>query len=428
MVPGFTTFAPKVVGYRRSEVFLSGTASAYQVTAPATNDGKDSAVATSTAPYRTRAVVMRPIDPRRFNGTVVVEWLNVSGGADNGPDWTQAHTELIREGFVWVGVSTQKIGVDALKSDQPPTGDPVRYSSLSHPGDDYSYDIFSQAGQAIRDQARTILGGLKPEKIIAAGESQSAIRLVSYIDAVHPLVHVFDGFLVHSRAGGPPIRDDLGVPVLTFMTQTDVAFSNGAARQPDTSSYRLWEVAGTSHYDQYGLAIGPADTGDGRAGSAVLASMQHPTNKPSGPNFTCDSPINSWAAHYVLDAAFHDLNRWVTKGIAPPVAPRFQTTTTNPLVFATDAHGNVLGGIRTPAVDVPVATLTGTPAGGTSFCFLFGTTVPFTSTQMTALYPSHQAFVSAWTRATNSARAAGFLLTPDAKELISAAVHSDIGN
>jgi hypothetical protein len=159
----------------------------------------------------------------------------------------------------------------------------------------------------------------------------------------------------------------------------------------------------------------------------VLASLQHPTNKPPGPNFTCDAPINSWAAHYVLDAAFYHLNRWVTKGIAPPLAPRFQLTGTNPVVFATDTHGNALGGVRTPAVDAPVATLTGIPPGGTSFCFLFGTTTPFTPAQMKSSYTDHHNFVAAWTKATNAARAAGFLLPADARELISAAVHSDIG-
>jgi hypothetical protein len=426
VVPGFTSFDPAAVGYQQSEFLLSGTASAYAMTAPVNNDGKYSAVAASTAPYTTRAVVMRPINPHRFNGTVVVEWLNVSGGADAGPDWTLGHNELIREGFVWVGVSAQKVGVEALESAGPPRGDPVRYANLSHPGDSYSYDIFSQAGQAIRDNARTILGGLKPKTIIAIGESQSAIRLVTYIDAVHPLAHVYDGFLVHSRAGGAPIRDDVGVPVLVFQTQTDVSFSNLAARQPDTSTYRLWEVAGTAHYDFYGLSIGPADTGNGQSAVAVLASMQNPTNQPSA-NFTCNSPINTGPAHYVLDAAFYRLNRWVTKGVAPPVAPRLQTTGVSPVVFATDAMGNVLGGIRTPAVDAPIATLSGVAKGGTSFCFLFGSTVPFTSSQMKELYPNHHDFVIAWTQATKSARAAGFLVAADAKELVSAAVHSNIG-
>jgi hypothetical protein len=236
VVSGFTAFDPSVVGYQQSEFFLSGTANAYEPTAELSTDGKYSVAPTSTAPYTTRAVVMRPAKPRRFNGTVVVEWMNVSGGADAGTDWMVSHNEVVREGFVWVGVSAQRVGVDALRGTDPQRGDAARYASLSHPGDSFSYDIFSQAGQALRDNADVMLGGLKPKHLIAVGESQSAGRLVTYIDAVHLLVHVYDGYLVHSRgAGGSPlsqgpqpsvpvpspvpIRDDLGVPVLVFQTK-----------------------------------------------------------------------------------------------------------------------------------------------------------------------------------------------------------------
>ena len=45
------------------------------------------------------------------------------------------------------------------------------------------------------------------------------------------------------------IRTDLARPVFVFETETDVAGSNLADRQPDTRTFRLWEVAGTSHYD-----------------------------------------------------------------------------------------------------------------------------------------------------------------------------------
>jgi hypothetical protein len=99
----------------------------------------------------------------------------------------------------------------------------------------------------------------------------------------------------------------------------------------------------------------------------------------------------------------------------------------SPVAFATDAHGNVLGGIRTPAVDVPVATLSGIGQGGNRFCFLFGTTVALTPEQRTALYKNHGQFVSAWVQATKSALKAGFLVDADAKELISAGKQSDIG-
>ena len=154
----------------------------------------------TTAPYATRIVVYRPKKAKDFNGTVVAEWLNVSGGADAGPDWVLTHTELIREGTVWVGVSAQAVGLNATKA-----ADPARYAAVPpHPGDSFSYDMYSQAGQAIRDDAATVLGGLKPKRVLAMGESQSAGRMVTYIDAVHPIAKVYDGFLVHSRGAGAP--------------------------------------------------------------------------------------------------------------------------------------------------------------------------------------------------------------------------------
>ena len=259
---------------------------------------------------------------------------------------------------------------------------------LTHPGDSYSYDMFSQAGQAIRDHADLVLGGLQPDRLIAAGESQSAGRLVTYIDAVHPLVGVYDAFLVHSRgAGGAAlsqaplpvvstplptlIRGDLDVPVLVFNTETDAGSLQ--ARQPDSPNYRLWEVAGTAHFDQYGLMTGATDAGERSSVAEWFDTMLHPTSQPN-PSFTCGSPINTGPQTFVLRAAISHLNRWVTRGTPPPEAPRLETITIAPVQYVLDANGNVRGGIRTPAVDAPVAKLSGLGQTGTQFCALFGTT------------------------------------------------------
>ena len=390
VVPGFTSFDPAVVGYRQSEFFLSGTASAYAMTAPANNDGKYSAVVTSSAPYKTRAVVMRPVNPRRFNGTVLVEWLNVSGGADNGPDWTQAHTEMIREGFVWVGVSAQKVGVDALRSDQPPRGDPVRYASLSHPGDDYSYDMFSQAGGSLRQrQGVDPLGGLKPRHVIATGESQSAFRMVTYVNAIAPIAHVFDGYLIHSRGGSGAalsassaralpavarIRTDLSVPVMTFETETDlVKLGFFPALQPDTAHLRTWEVAGTSHADQSTVGYGIE--------SAKVWSSQ------AVPDFSIQcGPLNAGPQGAVLHKVWAALTAWVSTGVPPATAPPMQTVNGT---IARDQHGNALGGVRTPAVDAPTATLTGLSPSTNFLCSLFGQTTPLSPATLASLYPTH---------------------------------------
>ena len=383
----------------------------------------------------------RPVKKRDFNGTVVVEWLNVSGGADASPDWMHTHVELIRRGYAWVGVSAQAVGLNGLKG-APPQGDPVRYASLTHPGDSFSYDMFSQAGRSIRDHADLVLGGLQPDRLIAAGESQSAGRLVTYIDAVHPLVGVYDGFLVHSRGAGsaalaqPPlvpapvtgqaptlIRDDLDVPVLVFNTETDVGSLQ--SRQDDSASYRLWEVAGTAHFDLYGLLTGATDTGRRSSVAEWFDTMLHPTNQPN-PNFTCGSPINSGPQTFVLRAAIAHLNRWVAHGTPPPEAPRLETISIDPIVYAVDANGIVLGGIRTPAVDAPVAKLSGLGQTGTQFCFLFGTTVPFTPDQLEVLYRSHGGFVAAWSRATVRSLLAGFLRPEDAFNIAVVGAQSNI--
>jgi len=438
---GHTSFDLATVGYSQSEFFIEGTAFAYSPLSPLAADGKWAVSTSWQAAYKTRIVVNRPIDAGKFNGTVIVEWLNVSGGADASPDWVHAHNELIRSGYAWIGVSAQFVGVNQLKSLGPPApGDPVRYASLVHPGDSYSYDIFSQAGQAIRDSVGTILDGLRVKRLIAVGESQSAGRLVTYINAAHPQVKVYDGFLVHSRStGGAPltqaplpvvptpapsfIRNDLKVPVLVFQTENDTG--GLLARQDDSSLYRLWEVAGTAHFDLYGLRIGATDVGEHDSFTEWFDSMLNPPSQPS-PSFTCGSPINTGPQTFVLRAAIAHLNRWVAYRLPPPKAPRFETVSIQPIQYALDANGNVRGGIRTPAVDAPVAKLNGLGQSGVSFCFLFGTTVPLTQDQLTALYGTHGRFVLAWSRATLGAVKEGFVLPHDGINLLIVGAQSDI--
>jgi len=436
-----TAFDLADVGYERSEFVLSGTANAYTSATPLTGDGKWTATTGATAPYVTRVVVYRPKKAKDFNGTAVVEWLNVSGGVDANPDWMQTHNQLIRDGYAWVGVSAQAVGLNATK-----TSDPVRYATLSHPGDSFSYDMFSQAGQAVRSNP-TVLGGLKPKHLLGIGESQSAGRLVTYLNAVAPTAGVYDGYLVHSRGGGASalaqapltpitapnptlIRDDLNVPVFVYQTETDVLGSNLGSRQDDTKRFRLWEGAGTSHYDTYGLAIGGHDVGDGQGAVKALEAMQNPTNGPGG-SITCKLPTNTGPMHWQLDAVVHHLNEWVAKGTPPPKAPRLEVAGTGPVTYVLDDGGNAQGGVRSPQVGAPLAQLGGVSNSGEGslgqFCRLFGTTVPFTDEQLAARYKSHGDFVKQWNKAVDRALKAGYLVPEDAKELKRAAAQSGVG-
>ncbi|MCW2529282.1 MAG: hypothetical protein JWM76_4142 [Pseudonocardiales bacterium] len=430
------TFALSSVGYSESEYFLSGTASAYVNVGPLASDGKWTVKPTTAEAYKTRIVVLRPANSRRFSGTVVVEWLNVSAGQDSPADWSLAHDEMIRSGDIYVGVSAQAVGVNALK-----VADPARYGSLTHPGDSYSYDIFSQAGQAVRKAAGTVLGGLRPQTVIGDGESQSAFRLTTYVNAVAPLANVFDSYLIHSRAGGgsdlsqapltaipvPAVvytRTDLKTPVLTFQTETDLlVLGYYPATQADSRNFRLWEVAGTAHADAYILQVSATDDGSKAADTALFALMKNPPSQINIGGFTasCTAGFNTGQQHYVFQTALRRLVFWTQTGIAPRSMARLAVnpaTATAPASYQVDANGNVLGGIRSPAVDAPVATLSGLPpVGAPGFCVLFGTTAPFTSAQLAALYPTNSAFVREWRSSVLRGVLAGYLLPEDAARL-----------
>ena len=222
------------------------------------------------------------------------------------------------------------------------------------------------------------------------------------------------------------IRSDIGVPVFEFETETDVDNSNLTDRlhYGNPKWFGLWEVAGSSHYDYYGLAIGPDDTGNGRGAVKNLAAMQNPTRTPVG-GLNCAVPINTGGTRWALDAAVYWLNRWVVTGSPPPKASNLTTTHVSPVVYKLDANGNVIGGVRTPQVDAPIAAL-GSQGNSGGFCFLFGSTVPYDAAHLASLYKSHNQFVAAWAHAVKRDRRDGFLLPADATELLHSAVVSKV--
>jgi hypothetical protein len=411
--------------YVEEEYFASGTATSYSARGALGSDGKWAVTPGQSADYRTRIVVRRPADPRRFNGTLLVEWFNVSGGLEADPDWAYLGEEIVRRGYAYVGVSVQALGIEGGHGIVQAVGsaggglratDPGRYGTLHHPGDQYSYDIFSQVGRALRSPGPVpALGALHPQRLVAVGESQSAIFLTSYIDAVEPVAHVYDGFFVHSRAGGAAsidgrvsasevpaavhIRDDLAVPVLVFETETDVGplLDYGPARQPDTDHFRAWEVAGTAHADAF--MVGPV---------AHLLG--------------CTWTINEGPQHFVVMAALRAMQRWLVHGTPPPGAPPLRLASTDPPVVARDALGNALGGVRTPDVDSPVAALSGdAPSGASLLCSLFGQTTPFDAATLARLYPDHAAYLRAYSGALDKAIAGGFVLSDDRAALVARA-------
>lgn len=449
---------PVSEGYVEEEFFIDGQAVAYEAAGELPDDGAWSvAPGDADGEYRTRVIVRRPPE-EDFSGTVIVEWLNVTA-VEASPDWAYISEEVGREGHAYVSVSTQEQGIEgtdtlmdvtvdsAAAAETGAEGsadssglvniDPERYATLTHPGDEYALDIFSQVGRALTEESELLLGGLEPEQVIGTGESQSAFYLTTYANAVHPLVGVYDGFMIHSRgAGSAPvdgqldrdideadeadeavveqgvlIRTDLDVPVFIFEAETDLTLLGYAnARQPDTELIRTWEVAGTAHADAHqfrALLGGPRDP--------TIASL-----------IGCDDPINTGPHHETYQAAMNHLVAWAAGGPPPPEGSRLELEDGDAVVIARDDNGIALGGVRNPLVDVPTAALTGEPPAEATIetfdvCTVFGTTTSFDQAKLIELHGSADQYLEAFTASANEAVAAGFLLQADADELLAEA-------
>ncbi len=432
------------VGYAATEFFVSGTATSYAPTAGLGPDGRWSVSPSSTAGYTTRMVVLTPQDPARFNGTALVEWLNVSGGIDAPAVWMMAHREIVRAGYAYVAVSAQRVGVDggasllgvdmSLKSQNP-----ARYAPLHHPGDAFSYDIFSQIGGLIKNGLRTgVLGDLPAEHVIALGESQSAMFLTTYVNAVDPLAKTYDGFFVHSRFGpaapldGSSIFDESGasqavafrpdprVALLAIITETDLF--GGAregyyfARQPDSPWLRVWEIPGAAHADNYTIQVAPIDSGSAPLTDIVAAYA--PTNMLMGQHLS--HHINfAPQHHYVAQAALDALNTWVRTGEPAPSAAPMQVRDGAGPQPVPDGNGLAQGGIRTPWVDVPVARTSGLGGQESIMSALFGSGELFDADTLRRLYPGGMAqYLDRFTAALDASIRGGFILAADRAEIL----------
>jgi hypothetical protein len=425
--------------YVEEEFFAEGTACGYDHAGDAGPDGHWTVSPAETAEYRTRVLIRRPADPARFSGTLLLEWLNVSSGFEADPDWMFLHPEILRAGHAYLAVSAQAVGVVGGEarlnlSGTTPGGlrgdNPERYGTLVHPGDRYSFEMFRQVAEALKGAGSetgpgdgpevplaspsTVLGGLRPARLLAIGESQSAMYLTSYINAVQAFSQIFDGFLVHSRGAGagplsgepidPPnvtqgvrIRTDGPAPVLVVETEGDLQppLAYRLARQPDAERLRVWEMAGTAHADDFLIGAGAAF-------------------------FGIDWRINAGPQRYVIQAALRALTDWVGAGKPAPAAPpiQFEASNDQPPVIARDEAGNALGGVRTPLVDVPVATLSGEGPPGKLLSWLVGQTVPLPDAELLRRYGNHAGYLAAFTESLDQAVDAGFVLPEDRDPLL----------
>ncbi|WP_157900992.1 alpha/beta hydrolase domain-containing protein [Mycobacterium terramassiliense] len=403
-------------GYVEEEFFVSGEAIRYRPANELSPQGDWAVLRHSASIYRTRVVVRRPSEPARFNGTVVVEWVNVSAGYDI----NLAVPPSLFDGLAYVAVSAQPAGLYGFPS-VPGNGvmawDPQRYASLDLPDDAIGYDLFTQIAGMLRNpdthRGPALLGGLIPRHLIGVGASQSGTRVLAYANAIQPLTHAFDALMPlvcagmaadfdtalahpdsaaghrgHSRAVLTQVRGDAQIPVMAINTETE-ALHYLPARQSDSERFRYWEIPGASHAPRVQL-------------EAILAVAQRDgVREPAWMRAQGSNVM--WLPTF--DAAIGHLKRWIDEDQPPSVHPPIEVNVADGAIIR-DEFGNALGGVRLPELEVPIATHVGT----NSQYELTGTTTPFSPDTLRRLYPTHADYVRRVAAAATTAAAAGVIL------------------
>jgi predicted acyl esterase len=420
-------------GYVEEEYMISGTARP-TVQDVALLEDEQPPIPNDVAEYATRMLVYTPEDPAQFNGDVVVEWMNVTRQRDAPVTWVNAYDYLLREGYAVVLASAQKVGVDDSEDDRDLVawnGD--RYGDLTHPGDSYAYDIFSQAMQAVKATPSTDpLNGLDVENVLATGMSQSGYYLQPYIADVHPDHGVADGFM--------PVATNIfntGVPATTTPTMHLNTEDEAPSQAPDGESYRIWEVAGASHVNVY-LSVW-SQLGANRDFGAETDVPFEEWNPATAGQYgqiadasygVCGT--NYYPVRFAYRSALDHLQSWVRDGEAPPQIDNIEFEGEGEdAEMVTDEYDNAVGGLRLPVIDEPVASYYARdevcqPTEENPLANLQGATERLSEDQLTERYDGSDDYVSTIQSAAGSAVERGVLLEADSEELLAQAQAADI--
>lgn len=430
-VPGTTAMGAAAINlasfrYTEREFYASGKANRYRGALP-------DAVSTAERidgnwPYKTRVLVRAP-DPSRFNGTLVVEWANVTAGQDVDFAFAEGYEYLLREGYAVAVVSVQKIGVDRLKSWSParygelsvdaPNLDPrgsgkVDEASNNPAGDPLSWDILAQVAKALKINASPAkpFPMLKVKRVIALGESQSGSRLTVYYNAIQPLHKFFDGFVHFDLARQR--RADLKVPSISVTSEATAPLFPAYTTSRFT---RTWAVPGASHSSMN--AINYVDNmvlRDKSLGGKSFTQLIESLNCDRSPPF---SPVNHGL---VLNAALDAVDAWIRTGKEAAPSREIQRDATGAVVR--DANGMAQGGVQIAQFMVPTAFIA--PNGPSQFCKLSGHHRNYTTEELKLRYGTHDNYVTQVRGVMRQARLDGYILPYDEQGANTAAELSSV--
>ncbi|MDD3413776.1 MAG: alpha/beta hydrolase domain-containing protein [Lachnospiraceae bacterium] len=371
--------------YVEEEYFLSGFANVYDA------DSNDQLIIKKEKlPYKNRILVRRPKSESKFSGRVYVDIMNATQGYDIEDMWHRNYLWCMEHGHVYVGVTSKPINVLSLKNfdyDRYSTlnwssGEMIPYPAVSKsatiPGTEEGlvWDIISQTVALLRKGGNeNCLGGYQVKYVYLSGQSQSGAYLNTYISYFDSILNsrnnerLCDGYfnvvgalvqrsLCQQNEVGPlklllRHMHPSTSPYICLSSEADLSlFSmfvpNGNLLDIkienvnlDDNKCRYYEISGTPHTD----IICP-----------ILSSIEEIEKTGTQlPNLSTNllEHINDIPVEYYICGLLEKLHLWAKNGEAPEI---FEPLYRENGKIKRDKAGNALGGLRTPFVDVPIAT------------------------------------------------------------------------
>lgn len=368
-------------GYTEEEYFFSGQANVYE------EAGDSMRIKEEGLSYKNRLMIRKPKNKSDFSGRVFIDIYNASNGYDIEDVWRRSYQYYLENGHVYIGLTSKPINVLSLKNfdynryntlnwagakvaPQPTTVN----DNMSIPGTEEGlfWDILSQMAVLVRKNEAEFLTGYEVNQLYLTGQSQSGMYLNTYIHYFNKYLKnndgqsLFDGYLNVVGAGVMRTLNQNENESAMFgarpsqIRQVDVPFINITAHGdlnlfgslPNTegledsnteeSKIRHYEVASSPHTD-------PAST---------LIPDNQEIIKTNNPPKILDGEytyiVNDLKLDYYVNGALELLHQWAVNKVEPPAGKLIERDVNGKALL--DEHGNAKGGVRSPYVDVPVAT------------------------------------------------------------------------
>jgi Alpha/beta hydrolase domain len=436
-------------GYVESELLVNGFANVYDWA----GSGDGVGVLAANVPYATRILVRRPTDAAKFSGRVVVELLNPTGLYDFAPLWGFSWDHFLMTGDAWVGVTVKPVAAATLQR-----FDAVRYARLSFAHrrsvacavtpaaadlpdaeNGLAWDLIAQVGALLKSSSKeNPLLQLNPQRVIAAGYSQTGGYITTYVHALHEALRlgdgtpVFDGYLNAAGANAAPINqcaaaladDDprraapvVGVPFVTVMTESD--FQRALQRRREDADapgvFRLYELAGAAH-------SGPFAAGQPSPADLIIAGQAAPAAD------LCREPRGDFPLGYAFNAIWRQYDDLLVRQLPMAREPRIQTDEAGEVLR--DALGNAQGGFRLPQIEIPLASYRGrsTPrdddARAQGVCALTGAMRRLDAATLKSRYRTRAEFLRLFGKVVDEAATARRLTPEDATAIKASAART----